>query len=75
MPLLEEIDAQHPLQADGRMPAFALGIMRLDDGEQLGPQDDFLHAREEFLAAGGFLFWWQTRPAKNCSGGSHDPRI
>jgi hypothetical protein len=24
--------------------------VRLDDGQQLGPRDDFLHARQELLA-------------------------
>ena len=55
IPLLEEIHPQHPLQSDGRTSAFALGIMRLDDDQQLGPRDDFLHAREELLAPGGLL--------------------
>ena len=56
IPLLEKIDAQHPLQSDGRTPAFALRIKGFEDGEQLFPGDDFLHARKEFLAAGDFLF-------------------
>jgi len=30
--------------------------MGFDDGEQLFPGDDFLHAGEELLAAGGLLF-------------------
>ena len=55
IPLLEEIDAQHPLQTDGWATALALGIMRLNDGQQLGPRDDFLHAGEELFAAGGLL--------------------
>ena len=52
-PLLEEIDAQHALQPDGRTSAFALGMERLDDGQQFRPRNDGLQAGEEFLAAGG----------------------
>jgi len=29
--------------------------MRLDDGDQSGPRDDFRHAGEELFAAGGLL--------------------
>ena len=37
IPLLEEIDPQHALQADGRASAFAFGIERLNDGQQFRP--------------------------------------
>lgn len=53
--MLEEIEAQHALQADGRASAFSLGIVRLDEGQQLGPRDDFFHPGQEGLAAGGLL--------------------
>ena len=56
MPWLKKIDAQHPLQANGRAAALALGIMRFDDGRKFGPRDDFPHAGEELVAAGGLLF-------------------
>jgi hypothetical protein len=56
IPLLEEIDAQHPLQSNGRTAAFALGIMRLDDSQHLRPRNDFLHAGQKLLATGGLLF-------------------
>jgi hypothetical protein len=56
IPLLEEIDAQHPLQADGRTTAFALGIVRLDHGQEFGPRDDLLHPSKKRFAAGGLLF-------------------
>ncbi len=56
IPLLEKIDAQHPLQTNGRAAAFALRIKGFDDGEQLRPGDDLLHAGEELFAAGDFLF-------------------
>jgi hypothetical protein len=56
MPLLEEIHPQHPLQPDGRASPFALRIERFNDRQQPRPRDDFFHAREEFLAAGDFLF-------------------
>ena len=56
MPLLEKIDAQHPLQPEGRTAAFALRIKGFNDGEQLRPRDDCLHAGEELFATGDFLF-------------------
>jgi len=56
IPLLEKIDAQHPFQTDGRTTTFALRIEGFDDGEQLFPRDDLLHAGEELFAAGDFLF-------------------
>jgi len=68
LPLVEELDAQHPLQTDGRATALALGIMRLDDRRQCFPPDDFpLWARNFsrrvafFLAANPArvkLAWW-----------------
>ena len=56
IPLLEEIHPQHPLQPDGRTPAFSLGIERLDDGQQFRPRKEGFHAREKLLAAGDLLF-------------------
>ena len=56
IPLLEKIDAQHPLQSDGRTATFALRIEGFDDGQQLFPRDDLLHAGKELFAAGDFLF-------------------
>ena len=55
IPLLEEIDAQHPLQSDGRTSALAFRIEGFDDGEQFRPGNQFLHAREELFAAGDLL--------------------
>src|SRR5450432_3323972 len=56
IPLLEEINPQHPLQADGRTSAFALGIKGFDDGQQLRPRNHRVHAREKPFAAGSLLF-------------------
>jgi hypothetical protein len=56
IPLLEEIHPQHPLQPDGRASPFALRIERFNDRQQPRPRDDFFHVRQEFLAAGDFLF-------------------
>ena len=39
----------------GGATPLAFGIVRLDDGEQLGPRDDFLPAREELFTPGGLL--------------------
>ena len=55
IPWLEEIDAQHQFQPNGWTPALALGIRRLDDGEQPRPWDDFLHESKELFAACGLL--------------------
>ena len=55
IPLLEEIDPQHPLQPDRRAAALALRIVRRDDGQQPGPRENCLHPREELLAPGDLL--------------------
>ena len=55
MPLLEEIDAQLALQPGGRAPALAFRMEGFDDGEQLRPRDQRLHAREELLPPRGLL--------------------
>ena len=47
IPLLEEMNPKHALQSDGREAALALGIDRLNDGQQSCPRDDFLQAREK----------------------------
>ncbi len=52
---LKKIDAQHQFQPNGWTPALALGIRRLDDGEQPRPWDDFLHESKELFAACGLL--------------------
>ena len=56
IPLPEKIDPQHTLQPDGRTSAFAFGIEWLKDGQQFGPRNEGLHAREKLLAAGDLLF-------------------
>src|SRR5450432_1589786 len=56
IPLLEEINPQHPLQADVRTSALALGIKGFDDGQQLRPRNHRVHAREKPFAAGSLLF-------------------
>ena len=48
IPLLEEIQAQHALQPDGRTPAFALRITRSDYGE------DSSHGTTSSVAARNF---------------------
>ena len=55
VPLLEEIDPQHPLQPDGRATARTLRVVRRDDREQLRPRDHLLHPREEPLSPGALL--------------------
>ncbi len=39
----------------GGATALALGIIRRDDGQQLRPRDDLVHAGQELFAAGGLL--------------------
>ena len=56
IPLLEELDPQHALQPHGRASAFALGIEWLEDGQQVPPRYEGVHAREEFFPAGDRLF-------------------
>ncbi len=70
IPLLEEIHPQHPLQPDRRASPFALRIEWLDHSQQGRPGNDLLHPRQKLLAAGNLLFYPQTQPGKNSSGGS-----
>ncbi|MNL40704.1 hypothetical protein D3C87_1630730 [compost metagenome] len=51
VPLLEEVNAQHPLKADRRPATFALGVVRLDRRNQARPRHHALHLRQEALAA------------------------
>jgi hypothetical protein len=46
-PLLQEINAQHPLYADRRTTVAGLGIMRLDQSHQLRPTHYPIHLREK----------------------------
>ena len=62
IPLLEKIDPQHPLQPDGRAAALAVGVERLDDGQQFRPRDDFLHPRKELLAPGDLVLIGELGP-------------
>ena len=55
IPVLEEIDAHHALQPEGRTPALAFGIEGFDDGEPLRPRDECLHARAKLFPAGRLL--------------------
>jgi len=50
VPLLQEVDPQHPLQANRRTPARALRVMRLDCRQQALPRHDLLHLGQEALA-------------------------
>ena len=56
IPALQEMDAQHLLQADGRRSALAFGIVRLDERPQPRPRDGFFHVGEELFPLRGFLF-------------------
>ena len=53
--MLEETDAQPPLQSDGRPPAFAFGIDGFDAGAQLRPREARRQSPEELRAAGDLL--------------------
>src|ERR1700712_958521 len=55
IPLLQEVDPQHPLQANWRAVSLALRVVRLDDRQQPRPRDDLLHLREKALTLGHTL--------------------
>ena len=55
LPLLEAIDPPPPLPPKGRAAARPLGLIRRDDGQQLGPREDCRHARGKLLAPGALL--------------------
>jgi len=55
IPLLEKVNAQHPLDADRRPPALAMGIMRLDHRTQPWPRHDLLHLAQKALPARDLL--------------------
>jgi hypothetical protein len=50
VPLLQEVDAQHPLQSDRRSPTMPLGVVRLDRRYQALPGHHAFHLRQEALA-------------------------
>lgn len=55
VPVLEEVDAQHPLERHRPPPAGARGVVRRDQRPQLDPGDHGVHLGEEQFAAGLFL--------------------
>ena len=56
VPLLDEVHAQHALQANRWATPFAtLGVIRLDDLHQPGPRNDLRHLRKEHLTPGNLL--------------------
>ena len=50
IPLLEEVEAQHALQTDGRAASLAVGVSALNRREKLIPRDDLLHGCEKLLS-------------------------
>lgn len=56
IPLLQEINPQHPLQPEGRAATLPLRIEGLYHRQQSRPGDDLLHPRQKLLATGNLLF-------------------
>ena len=48
--MLDEVDAQHALQANGRTPIVGLGVVRCDFLAQRRPGHQRIHSLEEFAA-------------------------
>ena len=47
------MDAQHPLQANGRAAIAGLGVVRLYHLAQRGPRHDGIHGLQKLFASGG----------------------
>jgi hypothetical protein len=52
-PVLDEVDAQHALQTDGRAPVAGLGVVRFDDFAQCRPRHDGIHGLKELVSPCG----------------------
>ena len=48
--MLDEVDAQHALQSNGRTPIASLGVVRCDFFAQRRPGHQRIHSLEEFVA-------------------------
>ncbi len=56
IPLLQKIEAQHPLDPDGRTPAQTQRIVRLNQSRQPGPGHHLFHLPEKPFPPRDFLF-------------------
>ena len=48
--MLQQVNAQHALQADRRAAVAGLGVVRLDQRDQIGPRHQGLHLGQEGIA-------------------------
>jgi hypothetical protein len=55
VPLLQKVEAQHPLDPDGRTPPLAQRIVRLDQGRQPRPRHHLFHFSEKLLPPRGLF--------------------
>jgi hypothetical protein len=60
-PVLQQVDAQHALQADGWPPASGLGVVRLDQPYQPPPRHQRLHLGQEHIAPRGLAVLLEPR--------------
>jgi hypothetical protein len=51
--VLQKVDTQHDPEAHWLAPVARLGIVRLDQGFQLGPRNHRIHGVEKMLPAAG----------------------
>ena len=64
-PMLQKMDAEHPVHAHGRTPgSLGLGIVRLDNRRRFAPRNHLLHRRQKPLAAGRFPTLFKARCCK-----------
>ena len=59
--MLNEVDAQHPFQSDGRASFACPGVVRGDFFVQLGPRHEQFHLPEKFVAPSGFAVGGKAR--------------
>ena len=68
--MLDEVNAQHALQADRRSAAHTLGVVRPDHITQLRPRHDRIHRRQELVASRGLAVALEARTliGRRCKG-------
>ncbi len=69
-PVLQQVDAQHALQAHGRAAVAGLRVMRLDQRHQPIPRHDRLHLGQKCVAARGLAKALESRRriGRRCQG-------
>jgi hypothetical protein len=65
-PVLDEVDAQHPLEINRQAVVAALRVMRLDHFAQLSPRRNYVRRAEQRIAPRPFAACLETRTLIGC---------